>query len=168
MARQITRKPNALAKGPVPAYRRSSWIMRCVVNPLTYTLVGKLSLDDHNGTRLLEVRGRTSGTWRATPVRVLELNGQQYLVALQGETDWVRNLRTQGAGRLRLGRYVTAFQPLELFDTDKLPVLRAYFKRWWSLIAQMTPVTSPGAPDDEFIRAAPLHPVFKLTRVTEL
>jgi deazaflavin-dependent oxidoreductase (nitroreductase family) len=167
MAQQITPKPNKLARGSVPAYRPSSWIMRRVVNPLTLLLVGRLGLDDHNGTRVLEVRGRTSGVWRATPVRLLELNGQRYLVAPQGQTDWARNLRARGSGRMRLGGHITAFQAVELSDEEKLPVLRAYFTRWWNLAAQMTSITSPAAPDDELLRAAPLHPVFRLIRAED-
>jgi hypothetical protein len=100
-------------------------------------------------------------------VRVLELNGQRYLVAPQGETDWVRNLRARGTGRLRVGGPITAFQAVELSDEEKLPVLRAYFTRWWRLVAHMTPVTSQDAPDDEFVRAAPLHPVFRLIRAED-
>ncbi len=146
----------------VPAYRPSHWVIRYLVNPLTRLLVGRLGLDDHNGTRMLEVKGRKSGVWRVTPVRLLELNDRRYLVALQGETQWVRNLRIQRAGRLRLGRQVINFQAVELTDKEKLPVLRAYLKRWWSQSAALTPVKSPDAPDEEIAHAAPIHPVFEL------
>ena len=49
--------------------------MRHLFDPLTLFLVGRLGMDDHNGTRVLEVKGRKSGLWRATPVRLLELDG---------------------------------------------------------------------------------------------
>jgi hypothetical protein len=133
-----------------------------LVNPLTRLAVERLGLDDHNGTQVLEVIVRVSSQWHATPVRVLELDGLRYLVAPQGETDWVKNLRAQGIGRLRLGRRVEEFRAVELTDAEKLPVLRANFKRWWSLVARMTPVTSQDAPDEEIMRAAPLHPAFLL------
>jgi deazaflavin-dependent oxidoreductase (nitroreductase family) len=148
--------------GPIPARRRPPWIMQHLFDPLTLLAVGRLGLDDHNGTRVLEVKGRTSGVWRATPVRLLELDGRRYLVAMYGETYWVRNLRDQGGGRLRLGDQVTDFRAVELAGEEKLPVLRAYFRRWWSLVAQMTTVTSPHAPDEEITRAASMHPVFML------
>jgi hypothetical protein len=38
----------------------------------------------------------------------------------------------------------------------------AYFIKWWSLVARMTTVTSPDAPDAEIAGAAPMHPVFRL------
>ena len=148
--------------GTIPVRRRPPWIMQHLFDPLTLLAVGRLGLDDHNGTRVLEVKGRTSGAWRTNPVKLLELDGQRYLVAMYGETQWVRNLRAQGSGRFRLGGQVTDFQAVELAGEEKLPVLRAYFRRWWSLVAPMTPVTSPNAADEELTKAAPLYPVFRL------
>ena len=145
-----------------PATQRPPWIMVHVVDPLTVVLVGRLGLDDHNGTRVIEVRGRTSGAWRARPVKLLELDGQRYLVGMYGETQWVRNLRAAGGGRLRMGARVTDFRAVELAGDAKLPVLRAYFRRWWSLVARLTPVTSPEAPDAEILGAAAGVPVFRL------
>jgi deazaflavin-dependent oxidoreductase (nitroreductase family) len=162
MAQQVTKSSTTPAMVPSAAYRRSSWIMLHVVNPFTRLAVGRLGLDDHNGTRVLEVKGRISGHWNATPVRVLEQNGRHYLVAPQGETNWVKNLRAQGAGRLRLGKSVQEFRAEELTGDEKLPVLRAYFTRWWSLVSGMTPVTSPRVSDEELMKAAPLHPAFVL------
>jgi deazaflavin-dependent oxidoreductase (nitroreductase family) len=149
-------------KTPIPAYRQPPWIMRRLFDPLTLFLVGRLGMDDHNGTRVIEVKGRSSGVWRATPVRLLEMDGQHYLVAMYGESNWAKNLRAQGGGRLRMGAHLTDFRAVELTGEDKLPVLRAYLKRWWSFVARMTTVTSPEAPDQEILDAAPRHPVFKL------
>jgi deazaflavin-dependent oxidoreductase (nitroreductase family) len=58
------------------------------------------------GSRVLEVKGRKSGEWRRTPVNLLELEGDRYLVAPRGNTQWVRNMRAAGGGRLVLGRKV--------------------------------------------------------------
>jgi deazaflavin-dependent oxidoreductase (nitroreductase family) len=154
----LANRPRGVAKA---AYRRLPWIMPHVIDPLTRFAVGRLGLD-HDGVRVLEIKGRTSGRWRATPVRVLDLNGRQYLVAPQGETQWVRNLRVQRCGRLRMGGRVTDFQAEELSDQDKVAVLRAYLRRWWSQTARLTTLTAPDAPDAEVMRAAPLHPAFRL------
>ena len=153
----------ASASQPLPARRLPPWIMRRVVDPLTIWAVGGLGLDDHNGTRVIEVRGRTSGAWRATPVKMLALDGQRYLAAMYGETGWVKNLRAaHGLGRIRMGKTITHFTAVELPDAASTPVLRAYFRRWWSLVARMTPVPSPEAPDAQIAAAAHLHPVFRL------
>ncbi len=53
---------------------------------------------------MLEVRGRSSGQPRRTPVNLLTLDGVRYLVAPRGETQWVRNLRASGEGRLLFGQ----------------------------------------------------------------
>ena len=45
------------------------------------------------GSRVLYVRGRTSGEWRSQPVNPLNFDGNRYLVAPRGNTNWVRNLR---------------------------------------------------------------------------
>jgi deazaflavin-dependent oxidoreductase (nitroreductase family) len=108
--------------GRIPARRRPPWIMQHVFDPLTLFVVGRLGLDDHNGTRVLEVKGRTSGEWRANPVKLIEVDGRRYLVAMYGETQWVKNLRAQGCGRLRLGAASTDFRAVELDREDKLPV----------------------------------------------
>lgn len=146
----------------LPRYRRSDWIILHLVNPLTRLLVGTLGLESRDGVRVLETKGRISGLWRATPIRLLELGGRRYLVALQGETQWVRNLRVQGGGRFRQGSHITDFRAVEMDDKDKLPVLRAYLKRWWTVSARLTPVKSPDAPDEELKKAAAIHPVFML------
>lgn len=146
----------------ITAYRQPPWIMRHLFDPLTRFLVGRLGLDDHKGTRVIQVKGRSSGVWRSTPVRVLDLDGRRYLVAMYGESNWAKNLRAQGGGRLRMGNHVTDFRAVELIGEEKLPVLRAYFKRWWSLVGKMTTVTSPDAPDEEIAKAASIHPIFRL------
>src|SRR5215472_2719210 len=58
------------------------------------------------GSRILAVRGRKSGEWRTTPVNPLTLEGERYLVAPRGNTQWVRNMRAAGGGELRVARRV--------------------------------------------------------------
>src|SRR4051812_46628416 len=58
------------------------------------------------GSRQLAVRGRTSGEWKTTPVNPMDFEGERYLIAPRGTTQWVRNIRVSGGGELRLGRKV--------------------------------------------------------------
>jgi len=145
--------------------QKPAWIMRHVFDPLTMLLVGHLGMDDHNGTRVLEVRGRTSGIWRATPVRVLEQDGQRFVVGMYGETGWARNLRKSGLGRLRMGRQVAEFRATELSGDEKLTAFRAYLKRWWPLVKGLAGLESPDAPDEQVRPLAVSHPVFRLTEI---
>src|SRR3954471_18756240 len=82
------------------------------------------------GSRVLYVRGRSSGEWRTTPVNLLTVDGGRYLVAPPGVPPWVRNLRVAGNGELHVGRRVEKFTATELPDEEKPVVLRAYLKRW--------------------------------------
>ena len=117
------------------------------------------------GSRTLMVKGRTTGIARTTPVNLLTLDGEQYLVAPRGETQWVRNLRAaDGIGVLLLGKKATAFIATELTDDEKPPVLRAYLKRWKAEVGVFFDGVSAKSPESELERIAPRHPVFKLNR----
>jgi deazaflavin-dependent oxidoreductase (nitroreductase family) len=78
----------------------------------------------------LRVRGRKTGRWRSVPVNVLELDGERYLVAPRGETDWVRNLRAAGGGQLQYDRRTEPFTAVEVPDEEKPRVITAYLARW--------------------------------------
>jgi deazaflavin-dependent oxidoreductase (nitroreductase family) len=114
------------------------------------------------GSRILEVRGRTSGQPRRTPVNPLTLDGTPYLVAPRGNTQWVRNLRARGEGRLLVGRRAEEFTATELTDDEKPPILREYLRRWkWEVGAFFAGVSADST-DDELRRIAPDHPVFRI------
>src|SRR4051794_41134117 len=110
-------------------YQKPDWFTRHVFNPLVAGLT-KLGVSVI-GSRVLEVRGRASGEPRTTPVNLLTLDGQQYLVAPRGETQWVRNVRAdEGRCVLILGRTRTGYLATELVDDVKVAVLRSYLKKW--------------------------------------
>ena len=115
------------------------------------------------GSRLLAVRGRKSGEWRVTPVNLLVVDGERYLVAPRGTTQWVRNLRAAGEGELRLGRRAESFQAVELADPDKPALLRAYLRRWKAEVGVFFGGVGADASDDDLLRIAPDHPVFRVT-----
>jgi deazaflavin-dependent oxidoreductase (nitroreductase family) len=142
--------------------KRPGWFTAHVFNPIVamFTRMGLSLL----GSRVLEVRGRSSGAPRRTPVNLLELDGERYLVAPRGETQWVRNLRASGEGRLLLGRRGESFEAVEVADSEKVPILRAYLKRWKAEVGVFFDGVGPDAPDEEMARAAPKHPVFRLMR----
>jgi deazaflavin-dependent oxidoreductase (nitroreductase family) len=108
------------------------------------------------------VRGRTSGEWRTTPVNLLTMDAERYLVAPRGQTQWVRNLRVAREGELRVGRRTEAFTATEVDDADKLPILRAYLKRWKAEVGVFFDGVSATSPDDDVRRIAPDHPVFRV------
>ena len=115
------------------------------------------------GSRILAVRGRKSGEWRTTPVNPLTLNGERYLVAPRGETQWVRNMRAAGGGELRVGRRAEPFTATELADADKPRVLRAYLKRWKFEVGVFFDGVGADAPEAKLLEIAPGYPVFRVT-----
>lgn len=115
------------------------------------------------GSRVLYVRGRTSGEWRSNPVNPLTYEGGRYLVAPRGNTQWVRNLRaTGGTGELHIGRRVEPFRATELADGDKPPVLRAYLKRWKWEVGVFFDGVDAKASDETLRGIAPGYPVFRI------
>ena len=145
---------------PVHRYVKPGWFTRKIFNPsvaaLTHAGVSVW------GSRQLRVRGRTSGEWRAPPVNMLTFEGERYLVAPRGETQWVRNLRVAEEGELRVGRRTEAFGDTELGDDEKVEVLRAYLHRWKAEVGIFFDGVSAKSPDSDILRIAPNHPVFRL------
>ena len=145
-----------------PRYLAPSWFTAQVFNRFVAWLTRRgVSVA---GSRVLEVRGRSSGRWRSTPVNLLSFEGEDYLVAPRGHTQWVRNLRAAGEGRLRVGRRTEAFTAVELADDDKAPVIRRYLERWaWEVGAFFKGIDKRSS-DDELRAVAPGFPVFRVTR----
>jgi hypothetical protein len=85
---------------------------------------------------------------------VLEFDGQRYLIAPRGDTQWVRNLRATGRGELRRRGHVESFRATEIADNEKPRVIEAYLARW-------------GYQVKGYFKALPNpadHPVFRIER----
>jgi deazaflavin-dependent oxidoreductase (nitroreductase family) len=142
-------------------FQRPDWFTKHIFNPLVAFLT-RLGVSVA-GSRVLEVPGRKSGEPRRTPVNLLSHDGQRYLVAPRGHTQWVRNLRVSGSGRLLVGRRAEAFSAVEVADAEKSPILRAYLKRWKWEVGQFFGGVGPDSDESELLRIAPDHPVFRVT-----
>lgn len=143
-------------------YQQPGWFTRNVFNRVVAVLT-RLGISVY-GSRVLEVRGRRSGEWRQTPVNLMSFDGADYLVAPRGHTQWVKNLRASGEGRLLLGRRTQSFRAVELDDDEKPPLLRAYLKKWKFEVGVFFGGVGPDSSDEELRRIAPGHPVFRLTK----
>ena len=149
-----------MAESASPRYVEPGWFTRTVFNPA----IGWLTRAGFSvwGSRELRVRGRASGEWRTTPVNLLSHDGERYLVAPRGETQWVKNLRVAGEGELRVGHHTEGFRAEEVADDDKIEILRAYLKRWKLEVGVFFDGVSATSPDGELRRIAPDHPVFRI------
>jgi deazaflavin-dependent oxidoreductase (nitroreductase family) len=141
--------------------RKPGWITVNVVNR-TVAFLTRRGLSVW-GSRILAVRGRKSGQWRTTPVNLMTLGGKRYLVAPRGHVQWTHNMRAAGGGELRLGRKAEEFAATEVGDDDKVPVLRAYLKRWKAEVGVFFDGVGPDSTDEELRAIAPRHPVFRIT-----
>jgi len=114
------------------------------------------------GSRVLTVRGRTSGEPRSNPVNLLELDGERYLVAPRGNTQWVRNARAAGTGQLRLGKRIEQVELVEVPAGDRVPVLRVYLQKWGWEVGRFVEGLSKKSTDAEIAAVAPGMPVFRV------
>jgi deazaflavin-dependent oxidoreductase (nitroreductase family) len=145
-----------------PRYLEPDWFTDKVFNPTVKRLTNwGISL---KGSRVLEVPGRSSGETRTTVINLLTVDGQRYLVAPRGETQWVRNLRAAGGdGTLRLGKRREPFHALELADADKAPILRAYLKEWAWEVGRFFDGLTKDSSDADIDAAAPGFPAFRIS-----
>jgi deazaflavin-dependent oxidoreductase (nitroreductase family) len=109
---------------------------------------------------ILTVQGRKSGVARSTPVDVLEVDGQCWLVAPYGEVNWVKNARASRQVELSRGGTSSRWTAQEVRGMEAVPVIRCYISS--------VPVTAAyceveaDSPDDAVSAASEKHPVFRL------
>lgn len=124
------------------AYLPPSWIMKEVANRITRLL----------GNPILDVKGRHSGRLQSIPINVLHHDGERYLVAPRGETDWARNVRAAESARLRTRRNVEEIRLVEL-DTDAKPELITAYRKLWDRPTKVQWMALPDPAD---------HPIFRI------
>jgi hypothetical protein len=143
-------------------YKRPDWFTRNVFNRVLSGLT-RMGVSVW-GSRVLEHRGRTTGKLHRTPVNLLSIEGTQYLVAPRGETQWVRNVRhADGHLVLILGRRRQLCTAQEVPATDRVPILRAYLRRWKFETGMFFDGVTPDSTDAEWAEVAARHPVFALS-----
>lgn len=103
----------------------------------------------------LEVPGRRTGHWHGTAVAVLPYEGDEYLLAAYGDTEWSRNLRASGHGRLRRRGQVQEFTAEEV-AAQRLPELVAEYQRRFGKLPTVAS-TFAALPDPAH------HPAFRIT-----
>ena len=144
-----------------PPNQRPDWFTRNVFNRLVSGLT-RLGISVR-GSRVLEHRGRTSGQLHHTPVNLLTFEGQRYLVAPRGDTQWVRNVRNaDGHLVLIVGRRRELCTATEIPVDERVPILRSYLKKWGFETGMFFGGITADASDADWAVEAPRHPVFAL------
>ena len=137
-------------------YRKSLWrrALNVVVRPLA-----RLGLTGPR-THQLTVPGRTTGKLWSTPVSIVRIGDQRWLVAPYGDRNWVKNARAAGWVELRRGRRRERLGVRELAPAAAVPVLQEYYR--------LGRVTRPffdvslDSSSEAWLAEAPAHPVFAL------
>lgn len=138
------------------SYRLGFW--RRTINRLIRALL-RLGVSPPH-TYLLAVRGRNSGQVYATPVTLVEDNGERWLVAAYGEVSWVKNARAAGEVSLSRGRRSETVKLIELAPEDAAAVLKRYIIQV-PIVRPFFDVT-PEADLRDFAAEASRHPVFRI------
>ena len=150
---------------PAPLYLRLQWLG---------FLLTRLGLSPGYVT-LLEVPGRRSGVIRRTNLVRATRDGDHYLVALGGESEWVRNVRAAG-GRVTIGRRVRRAATLVEVPVAARPaVIRSYVLRAGRRPGSRSVIrearfyfgVGPELRDDELAAVAERYPVFRVVYAGE-
>lgn len=109
----------------------------------------------------IEVRGRKSGQLRTAVISVVTYEGDRYLVAPRGNTEWSRNVKAANgdASLLRKGREKVHLEEVPV--DQRAPIIKAYIAENASATKAYFGV-EPDDPIENFERIAPDHPTFKV------
>lgn len=113
---------------------------------------------------VLVVPGRQSGIPSATPVAVLTVGGERYLVAALDELEWVRNARAAGRGILRRGRVDEHVRLTELPAPDRGAILRELPRLLPGSVPRFRRLYGVTADPEAFADLAARCPVFRVER----
>jgi deazaflavin-dependent oxidoreductase (nitroreductase family) len=115
---------------------------------------------------ILTVPGRKTGRLHSTPVDIIQVSGQRWLVAGYGPAGWVRNARAAGEVTLSRGRHSRRFEIEETDAPTAVPVLRMYMTEIRVTRAYFD--ATPDSPDEQVAAELPRHPVFRLVSRPQL
>lgn len=150
---------------PAPWYRR--------LNSLGVLLVSAGLAP--RGVVVLEVMGRRSGTVRRVPLLQTRSGDHDHLVAIAGESQWVRNVRAAG-GTATIRRHTARRVHLEELPVDQRPqVIRDYLEAGRRRGSDRTVENQaryyfgiePDATLDDIRQIAQHYPVFRIEQVPD-
>ncbi len=106
---------------------------------------------------LLTVPGRMSGAPRSTPISIVVLDGERFIVSAFADADWVRNVRAAGGASLRRGTHTEEVRLVELPEPERDPILRTFLQQ---VPGGVRFFESPEP--DAVVAAASRYPVFRV------
>jgi deazaflavin-dependent oxidoreductase (nitroreductase family) len=113
---------------------------------------------------VLAVPGRRSGVPRSTPVSLLTVEGQRYIVAGLEDADWVLNARAAGRGVLQRGRTDEMVSLVEVPVLERVTILREFPRLVPQGVPFFTRLYGVTADPEAFAGLADRCPVFRVER----
>ena len=110
------------------------------------------------------MKGRKSGEWRKTPVNPLDFDGERYWSRRAATRSGCGTCGSAAAGAWSSAAGTEEFGATEVADAEKAAVLRAYLEKWKWEVGAFFGGVGPDASDEELLRIAPDHPVFRISR----
>jgi len=116
---------------------------------------------DPSSQHVLSLPGRTTGLRRTTPVAVITIDGERYIVGGYETSDWVKNARSAGWALIGRGTTNERVTLTEIPPDHSVPILREFARSVRGGRSFLT--VRADATDAEFANASPHHPVFRLS-----
>lgn len=104
---------------------------------------------------VLQVPGRSTGKPVEVTLVVWKVDGARYLMSQYGVTDWVRNLRAAGRGKLRHKGGVDDFAAIEVEGDERDRVIAAFRSKSDGLLNR----------DFDRLPSAADHPTFRIESI---
>lgn len=114
---------------------------------------------------VLSIPGQKTGKMRSTPVSLLTVDGQRYIVT-GFETNWVKNARAAGWAMLERGRKKERVALIELPATERAPILREFPRQVPHGVQYFEQMLGLPSDPEAFAAAAPRCPVFRIDRMS--
>jgi hypothetical protein len=115
---------------------------------------------------ILSIAGRKTGKMRSTPVSVLHINGQRYVVT-GFETQWVKNARKVRKGVLARGWKKEQVALVELPVEERAPILREFPRQVPHGVQFFERLLNMPVDPEALAVAAPRCPVFRLDSLSQ-
>ncbi|MEX0682943.1 MAG: nitroreductase family deazaflavin-dependent oxidoreductase [Dehalococcoidia bacterium] len=108
----------------------------------------------------LEHKGRKSGKTFRTAVTTTEYEGQRYLVAPRGETQWVRNVKANGGQAVVKHGKTENVRLEEIPPEQRAPIIKQYLGENKVIKGEFG--LEPDDPLEKYAEIATKHPVFRI------
>lgn len=99
------------------AYLKPPWFVKNVFNRVAMAA---------NIGETLTITKRVSGEPQQIPVTTVDVEGVKYVVSTRGESEWVKNIRTNPHVTLAVKGAATAYTATEVPAAERAPIIAAY------------------------------------------